>query len=298
MIFIYYLTKQNEDIPFYIGKTKNIKNRLIEHKYKKRNYNINIKIIDEINENEWSFWEKHYISLFKSWGFKLKNKNDGGGGPLTHTNKTRQKLKIANSKPKPEGFGENVSKRLLGNKQSKETKLKRNLKLKGLKRNKIQRKRISKGLKNHPSLKNPERGIKISKINKGRKNPKTQIWVDKYKKPIVQFDLQGNFIKEWKGATDATKELGLNFSRISGCCRNKINKTCGKFLWKFKKDWDGKKIKPYKNIILQLDKQENVIKEWNNVKEAANFLKKHIAGINSCLKGTQKSAFGFKWKYK
>jgi len=77
MVYIYVLEKNN--IPFYVGKTINLNHRLWEHK-KKRNADDGF-VIDEVNENEWKFWEKHYISLFKSWGFDLENKNNGGGGP-------------------------------------------------------------------------------------------------------------------------------------------------------------------------------------------------------------------------
>lgn len=34
--------------------------------------------IDEVLESEWEFWEQHYISLYRSWGFKLTNHTEGG----------------------------------------------------------------------------------------------------------------------------------------------------------------------------------------------------------------------------
>lgn len=88
---IYYICSLDE-IPRYVGKTLNIKNRLSGHKRDKANTrktawiksvgasNLQIHQIDEVPENEWSFWEIHYISLFKSWGYSLVNSNDGGEG--------------------------------------------------------------------------------------------------------------------------------------------------------------------------------------------------------------------------
>ncbi len=54
-------------------------------------------------------------------------------------------------------------------------------------------------------------------------------------KPILQYDLEGNFIQEWKSATYAGKELQINASHISTCCKGK-RKTAGKFKWNFKKN--------------------------------------------------------------
>jgi hypothetical protein len=49
-------------------------------------------IIDEINIGEWSFWEMHYISLFKSWGFDLTNGDNGGLGIGRHTTEFKNKI--------------------------------------------------------------------------------------------------------------------------------------------------------------------------------------------------------------
>lgn len=60
------------------------------------------------------------------------------------------------------------------------------------------------------------------------KNPKKTA-----KKPIEQFDLNGNYIKEFESAYQAAKELSLTASCICNCCNNKL-KTHGKFKWKYK----------------------------------------------------------------
>jgi hypothetical protein len=57
----------------------------------------------------------------------------------------------------------------------------------------------------------------------------------KFEKSISQFDLQGNFIKDWSSATIAGQELGIEFTSISKCCRGK-GKTAGGFIWKFKSE--------------------------------------------------------------
>ena len=75
---IYYLHRGN-GIPFYIGKTIKIQGRIGAHK-KKFGSNVIMEPIDEVDTSNWVFWEKYWISQFKTWGFDLVNKNGGGGG--------------------------------------------------------------------------------------------------------------------------------------------------------------------------------------------------------------------------
>lgn len=53
----------------------------------------------------------------------------------------------------------------------------------------------------------------------------------KTQKPVLQFDLKNNFIKEYNSATEIERELKLSCSHISECCRG-IRKTCGGYIWK------------------------------------------------------------------
>lgn len=50
---------------------------------------------------------------------------------------------------------------------------------------------------------------------------------------IIQYDLNGNFIKEWDMIKQAALELGLHGSGISCCCKGKVN-SCGGYKWKYK----------------------------------------------------------------
>lgn len=51
--------------------------------------------------------------------------------------------------------------------------------------------------------------------------------------PIIQYDLEGNFIKEWPSMKEAGLILNTDPSNISACCRG-IIKTSSKFKWKYK----------------------------------------------------------------
>lgn len=53
-------------------------------------------------------------------------------------------------------------------------------------------------------------------------------------KPINQLDLQGNYIRTWLNAHEASRHLGIDRSTISQCCRgSRRNKTAGGYKWGF-----------------------------------------------------------------
>ena len=67
-------------------------------------------------------------------------------------------------------------------------------------------------------------------INWGTRNERIKI---KLSKPVLQFDLNGKFIKEWLSASEAARQLGLLQDKINLCCNGKRN-TTGGYIWKYK----------------------------------------------------------------
>ncbi len=53
--------------------------------------------------------------------------------------------------------------------------------------------------------------------------------------PVIQYDISGNFIKEWDCASTVMKEIKIDASAITKCCRGKFKKAGG-YKWKYKKD--------------------------------------------------------------
>lgn len=53
------------------------------------------------------------------------------------------------------------------------------------------------------------------------------------RKPVIQMDLQGNFIKEWEYIRDAARELNLSVGNISSVCHGRLKKT-GNYKWEHK----------------------------------------------------------------
>lgn len=56
------------------------------------------------------------------------------------------------------------------------------------------------------------------------------------RKQILQFDLEGNFIKEWSSMVCVSQILEVSQGNISQCCNYKNYKTVGGFKWRFKHD--------------------------------------------------------------
>jgi hypothetical protein len=50
--------------------------------------------------------------------------------------------------------------------------------------------------------------------------------------------------------------------------------------------------------ILQLDMNDNIVREFNSAKEAESTLGFNSSNITNCCKGKYKSMYGYKWKYK
>jgi hypothetical protein len=56
-----------------------------------------------------------------------------------------------------------------------------------------------------------------------------------WNKPVLQFDKQGNFIKEYPSAKIAKKETGAkNIFEVASGYKNQLYKSSGGFIWKYK----------------------------------------------------------------
>jgi predicted GIY-YIG superfamily endonuclease len=212
MVYIYFLEKNN--IPFYIGYTKNLKQRLNAHR---RKYGIETEMVelDLIDNKDKKQSESFYIQLFKSWGFRLLNQNEGGGGPKFKTEESIQKYKGWRQGKKP----------MLGKKQSEITKKRKSAALKGKPKPEgfgEMMRQVRQGVPKPKGM-----GKKVSENRNHKKAAENQ------QKPILQFSLDNILIKEWPSIKHAAEGTNSNASTISKVCRG-ILKTTNGFIWKFK----------------------------------------------------------------
>ena len=55
-------------------------------------------------------------------------------------------------------------------------------------------------------------------------------------KVVLQYTLDGTFIKEWKSTMDVQRNLGFAHTHISECCRGKQANYAYGYIWKYKKE--------------------------------------------------------------
>lgn len=159
----------------------------------------------------------------------------------------------------------------LGTKWSKESKKKKSKVQMG---RKLTQEWIDNIKKNHASKKEgyipPRKGVKLTEsdwehLRKMIKN--LQI-------PVLQYDIYGNFIKEYESQVIAAKELGINSTNISKCTNGRI-KSAGGFLW-LKKNSDDIQVKITTNtptLIKVYDIDMNFIGKYKNINEIFKKLK-------------------------
>lgn len=132
--------------------------------------------------------------------------------------------------------------------------------------------------------------------------------VNSIKVQVIQYDLYGNYLKDWESASAAEKELGLSGGSVSRCC-NKQRTNSGDFLWK-KSDDDVSVeelmlnyAKSMKCCAVDLiDDYGNIIKTYESGKAAELELNIARGRVSEVCNGKygRKTANGYKfqWNYK
>lgn len=111
----------------------------------------------------------------------------------------------------------------------------------------------------------------------------------KESKKLYQYDLEGNFIKEWINTYTASIELGYTPSTILNSAK------CGKskaynYMWRF---FYKEKITPYENysnkpVYMYDDKKIKLLKVFSSNKEASKFIKCAESTMSRYLTGVRK----------
>lgn len=110
--------------------------------------------------------------------------------------------------------------------------------------------------------------------------------------PIYQYDLQGNFIKEWSNYSEICNFYNKNVS-IHNAIR--LGKPCVGYQWSWKKLPNMKKldVKAKARKVGKYTKEGTLVKVFNSVREA----KADTSGAPGVLSGKRKTAGGYIWKY-
>ena len=249
-------------------------------KYGWENFDHEI-IASNLTKEEADNFEKLLIKKLdtknRKYGYNLKDGGIGGGG---FSEETLKKMSEVHK----------------GKKQSEETIRKRVEKLKG---------------ENNPNYGKPitkEQRKKISDSKSGKNNhmygkhldeeTKKKIKESQNMRKVVQYDLQGNIVKNWNSISDASRELGIARANISACCRNK-RKIAGGFAWKYYEEECDRFQSVWNNgkQVAQYSLTGELICVFQSLAEASSKTDVSYSGILSCCKGTRHTSGGFIWKY-
>lgn len=187
----------------YIGKT--INSRESNHEKTYGNY-IKYTFIDEINSffrKDWEPLETYWIEQFKAWGFEIVNKRKKGGmGPEFLSKESRDKK----------------SKSMLGKTHSKETCLKMSLS------------KIGKPLNHGDKISQSKKG---KSINATRTTTHKNILKNLHSIPILQYNMNGDLIKEWSSTQLAATFYNIQKGHICNALNGRSKSSNG-FIWKYK----------------------------------------------------------------
>ena len=239
-----YIGQDKNNDPNYLGSGDLIKRAI--KKYGRENFLKEIlcicNTIDELNDKE-RFYINKYSSINKKIGYNIAV--GGTNGVMLnrmHSNETKIKMRMsALCKKKSEEHCKNIGLSKKGKVMSDEEKKRRSefSPLKGIKKEPLSietKQKISNSKKGkHPSK---ETRDKMSISRTGNKNPfygktHTEEYLLRKRKPIIQLDINDNFIKEWPSITDASEYLKIKCSGISFVLKGKY-KTSGGFKFKYK----------------------------------------------------------------
>lgn len=140
--------------------------------------------------------------------------------------------------------------------------------------------------------------------------------LSKSSKPVLQYDLQGNFVKKWSSYADAARYYGCSYTSIGNCAHGR-HKTCQGYMWRpydsgeipqtippVKRLTGGRsgKYGPQKNKrhckpINQFSLDGKLIKTWNNYRDLQETTGYDNGNIYACINGKLKTAYGYIWKY-
>lgn len=160
---------------------------------------------------------------------------------------------------------------------------------------------IGRKIKNNGPLSNILRGGQLINSNKISKSLKENKSINNDKqRAVLQYDLQGNFINEYKSVKNA-KEV-TKCSHLDACCRGKRN-SAGGFIWRYKDDkyftrkkYKARKDRPWNKFnVYQYNEKMELINKYDSIYDLPSVFNKRMVK-QSCRKHVQYKSYYFKYK--
>jgi hypothetical protein len=120
-------------------------------------------------------------------------------------------------------------------------------------------------------------------------------------KKVIQYDLEGNFIRIWNSVAEITNTLKIKDRSIYPTL-NGMSVTSNNFIWKWYTEDYLQKItvdipNRRKRFVYQYDKQCNCINTYKSVFEASSITNIDTASIFKVTNNQRKTAGGYIWSY-
>lgn len=291
--YVYLLIDPDTNLPFYVGKGKNL--RCLQHekdalneKYPHRSVHRKIqsilkqhkhviyKIIDFYETEDQAF--KTETRLIEQYGRKDKdqgilcNLTEGGEGVSCQSTETKEKR----------------AQHHRGRKRTQQTK------------QKIKQAifyRYINGFSPNAQTRNKQR-LNLLTTNhlqtEDVKNKRQQ----KTLRRVIQYDENHNIVKIWDSAEQAAKTLGYkSATNIRSCCKQILTKAHG-FIWKYENDVFNQQQSKFVSMrIIQIHPENNQeVFCWLSIKFAAEQFNISPIQLYNCAKGKYKLSAGYKWK--
>lgn len=315
--YIYTLSDPSDNEVKYVGKTKDLKDRLRRHmgpsslkeswtkknkwlKYLKNNNLIPImEILDEGNSDNIDALEIYWIEQLKTWGYKLKNDTKGGKGCEYWTGKKlsdkhKMKTKMNNPLRKEICQYEIGTDKLIGEfVSSGEVE-----RITGIRKDHVRK--CCKGTEEtaggyywrfkdnyFPFVKKIIKQSEESKLKSKMNHP--------MRKVVCKYEIgTDKLLKEYLSSHDAENETGIKRGSIIKCCKGTKNfNTAGGFYWRFKDNYfqyESASNNPIK--IEQYDNNWNLINIYKSTYELRTKLK---INVKSIIKHNY-NYMGYNWK--
>ena len=152
-------------------------------------------------------------------------------------------------------------------------------------------------------------GGKVFVVNEEGRKHMSEARTDKL--PVLQYDLNGNFVAEYESTITAAKAVGSRAGSIWSCClgiasgkRAKKAQIVKGYTFRFKKDYPDVPIKidltitDQKKKVLQFSTDGALIKEWDSIIEAEKGTGTHESGIRQCCYGKYRQSTGYMWRFR
>ena len=128
--------------------------------------------------------------------------------------------------------------------------------------------------------------------------------ISRTRNSVLRFDLEGNYIDEYRNASVAAQAINGNTENIRSCCdKKKGYKTSNGSIWIYKEDYlkNGLDLSQYKNMkgiacskeVIQYDKEGNYIATFESAHDVERKIGIGFKLVSAVCTGTKRVAYGF-----